>query len=397
MEEQKISSESAMSMPPLHAIFPTISVIIPMYNVEKYVSECLDSLLAQTFQNFEVIVVDDCSTDNSAAIVESYREKFGGRLEQITLQTNSGNAGYTARNRGFYFSRGEYVFFIDGDDFISKNALEILYNAAKKFDADVIYTSSRYHYTAENGAELKRDRIGLALAKKGVKEKPELVINDSKKILKQMTIDGGFFWTPWTKFSKRSFLIKNEIIFPEILSGGDTIWTVELFTCMERFLRLPNAIYFWRDDSQNSTTRTARPADKQIEFWLLASISWIQAMKNFSLKFEYLKTNPIYGYGMTNKQFEFFLRRCAEARAQFSSDEICEFLRDDFAKKFGEFGSVILYLYTFIDARQKELQELKTQHAALKKTADKYKKATAKYKKRVAELEAEIKRLKAKE
>ena len=64
---------------------PAISVIIPMYNVEKYVGACLDSLLAQTFQDFEVIVVNDCSTDNSAAVVESYIPKFNGRL---TLSKN---------------------------------------------------------------------------------------------------------------------------------------------------------------------------------------------------------------------------------------------------------------------------------------------------------------------
>jgi len=61
--------------------YPAVSVVIPMYNAEEYVGECLNSLLAQTFQNFEVIVVDDCSTDSSPAIVESYTEKFGGRLK----------------------------------------------------------------------------------------------------------------------------------------------------------------------------------------------------------------------------------------------------------------------------------------------------------------------------
>ena len=72
---------------------PAVSAIIAMYNTEKYIGECLDSLLAQTFTNFEVIVVDDCSTDSSPAIVASYLPKFGGRLKVLRLKKNSGNNG----------------------------------------------------------------------------------------------------------------------------------------------------------------------------------------------------------------------------------------------------------------------------------------------------------------
>ena len=85
---------------------PTVSVIIPIYNAENYIGECLESILAQTLQNFEVIAVDDCSTDTSPAIVENYREKFGKRLICTRTKKNSGNAGYTARNKGFTFARG---------------------------------------------------------------------------------------------------------------------------------------------------------------------------------------------------------------------------------------------------------------------------------------------------
>ena len=70
--------------------YPAVSVVIPMYNVEKYVRDCLDSLLAQTLKNFEVIVVDDCSTDSSPAIVQSYAEKFGGRLKLVHMKKKHG-------------------------------------------------------------------------------------------------------------------------------------------------------------------------------------------------------------------------------------------------------------------------------------------------------------------
>ena len=93
---------------------PAVSVIIPMYNAEKYIGECLESLLLQTFQDFEVIVVDDCSTDNSFSIVESYIPKFDGRLKLTKTEKNSGGGGYVPRNiaaNTFSFSTPMILFF----------------------------------------------------------------------------------------------------------------------------------------------------------------------------------------------------------------------------------------------------------------------------------------------
>ena len=91
-----------------------VSVIMPMYNTEKYLVESLDSVLMQTFQDFEVILVHDCSTDNSREVAESCLEKFGGRLKIYDNVKNSKAAA--TRNRDLQISRGEYVFFFDADD-----------------------------------------------------------------------------------------------------------------------------------------------------------------------------------------------------------------------------------------------------------------------------------------
>ena len=110
---------------------PTISVIIPMYNAEKYIAECLESVLAQTLQDIEVILVDDCSTDSSVAIAESYLEKFGGRLNIYDNEKNSGAGG--TRNNGLLKAAGEYVYFMDADDLILADGLEKVYKIAKYF------------------------------------------------------------------------------------------------------------------------------------------------------------------------------------------------------------------------------------------------------------------------
>ena len=116
-----------------------VSVIIPLYNAEKYLGVCLESLLIQTLQDFEVIVVDDCSSDNSCAVAESFLEKFSGRLKIIYLEKNTGS-GAVPRNEGLRFSRGEYVFFMDADDLIIDNALEKRFTLPQKNSAQMSST-----------------------------------------------------------------------------------------------------------------------------------------------------------------------------------------------------------------------------------------------------------------
>ena len=101
---------------------PKVSVIIPLYNAEKYIRECLISVLASKFQDYEVLVVDDCSTDNSLAEVKKLLLHFNGRLKIFSTEKNSGGPGIP-RNIGLKNSVGKYVTFLDNDDLIIANAL----------------------------------------------------------------------------------------------------------------------------------------------------------------------------------------------------------------------------------------------------------------------------------
>ena len=127
---------------------PAISVIIPMYNTEKYIEECLQSLLNQTLKNFEVIVVDDCSTDNSVAIVQKVIPAFDAQNIEITVATNQTNSGCPGipRNFGITISKGKYICFLDSDDFLSEDVLEDFYNVAEEFNADVVHAEKCFEY-----------------------------------------------------------------------------------------------------------------------------------------------------------------------------------------------------------------------------------------------------------
>lgn len=339
-------------------ISPTISVIIPMYNAENYIAECLESLLAQTFQNFEVILVDDCSTDNSVAVAKNFIGKFGGNFILVTTEKNSGNFGYTARNKGFDLAHGEYIFFMDADDLISNTAFQELYTAAKNFEADVVYTGARYLYTSTEGSELKRDKEGRTCADKGITEKPTLTINEPNKLLKSLLLNGGVFWTAWTKFVRREFLIDNGINFCEIISGSDFIWTIELFCCAEKFLRIPNAVYFWRNDSKTSVTRQKRLADVQINTWSKVFFYLSKALTDLTNRRTILKENPRYLYFALKRHLKFCLKVTYEERLQFPSKEIYEILWREFEGK-NELDMLTMFFLSYIDLQQKEINRLK--------------------------------------
>ena len=369
--------------------FPAISVIIPLYNAESYIGQCLNSILAQTFKNFEVIVVDDCSTDNSVQVVESYREKFGERLTLIKKRRNSGG-GFGPRNVGLTVSRGEYIYFVDADDFISKTALEVLYTAAKNFDADVVYTGARYLYTTDGGAILKFDKIARTLKEKKLEDKPTLTVNDPNKIFKDYLLDNTFFWAPWTKFVKRDFLTENEIVFPEITFEEDFLWSLELFARAEKFLRIPNAVYFWRDDSSNSVIRDKKSVASQIAKWIEAIVLFSDALKDLTDKLDILRDNPDYCYMTLVRQFNFCFEHNFGERLQVKPLTVYKILQRQFDDKSGSFEFLLPFMFSVIDSQQKSLIRAQQQF-------EKFNQFAAQSKARIAELESEVNRLKQQE
>ena len=113
-----------------------ISVIVPVYNAEKYLSRCIDSILNQTYKNFELILINDGSKDNSIEILRKY-ENIDDRIKVID---NSNNGVSKTRNIGVRLAEGEYIQFIDSDDFIDKNMFEYAINVMEQENADLVMT-----------------------------------------------------------------------------------------------------------------------------------------------------------------------------------------------------------------------------------------------------------------
>ena len=195
---------------------PKISVVIPMYNATKYIKTTIDSVLAQSFEDFELIVIDDHSSDGSFEFVrDSYSDP------RIKLLRNFKNLGDTeTRNAGLEFSRGEYVYFMDHDDAILPETLETLIDAAEKSQADIVFMNSvlipkNYEFTYDDDVEL--DRILRN------NPNPRFFSTNVLERLQKEFINRDCLWEPWIKLHRRDFLLTNDLFFPPIFATSDLL------------------------------------------------------------------------------------------------------------------------------------------------------------------------------
>lgn len=230
-----------------------VSVVIPVYNVERYVAECLDSVLAQTLTDIEIICINDCSTDGSRAVVESYLEKDA----RISLYDNEVNRGLaTTRNRGLDRAKGKYVYFLDSDDMIERNALQELYSAAERDNLDAAVFAARFIFEDES----MRPKFGSnPAAYKG--DYPD-VMNGQELYKKWMEL---WDWMPSQPryFYRREFLVDNKIRYIDGMLHEDETFAFDVLMHAER-IRLLKEEYFirrFRASSIMSSTPTMRNVD----------------------------------------------------------------------------------------------------------------------------------------
>lgn len=177
---------------------PLVSIIIPVYNAEKYVARCLDSLAAQTFKPIEVIVVDDGSTDSTPAIVEGYTKKHP--WFRYIRQPNKGPG--EARNAGISISRGKYISFIDADDYVAPDFIGVLFNLAEENSAEI--SVCNFFVLLPNGFRFPYPFSTFARNISGA--------DGARKTLSMLHLPG----VVWNKLYHRELFIDNGILFPSI-------------------------------------------------------------------------------------------------------------------------------------------------------------------------------------
>lgn len=207
-----------------------ISVIIPVYNVEQYLKKCLDSVLAQSIKNYEIILVDDGSTDSSGYICDQYASTD----DRITVIHKHNGGLSDARNIGYEASVGDYIFFLDSDDWIEQNALEMLFDTAKKYGADIVISNFFYAYD---------DHFEIACSIS------ETSVLNREQAMSELIREKMFQSFAWGKLFKRDLLIG--VPFPVGKLYEDIYWAHIIFDKISKAVFIPESLcnYYQRPDS----------------------------------------------------------------------------------------------------------------------------------------------------
>lgn len=270
---------------------PKVSCIIPVYNVEQYLRRCLDSLLEQTFQDFEILCVNDCSPDGSLDILRDYESRYPDKLRILQNEENMGQG--RSRARAIRQAQGEYICFVDSDDYVKRDYLETYVNAMEEKPCDLVIGG------------YVRDVDG---------DFTEVLVSDSDWSILTYTV-------AWGKLFRRDFLLDYDIDFSDKRQGEDIYFSLRVYYHMKSYRVIPYGGYYYYLN-RNSTTGKM---NYQLNFeWIVADmfdlfmdkcdLNLVSEDKRRHIEYDYLANmiNALITYGHGSRpgrmkqKFQFF-------------------------------------------------------------------------------------------
>lgn len=222
-----------------------VSIIIPVYNTEKYLKRCIESCLNQSLEDIEIILIDDCSQDESRNIIKEYSVRYPNKVKYIFQEENHRQGA--ARNRGIEIAQGEYLVFVDSDDWIEPDMCESLYKKAKETNADMV--GSNYFLSWDCRDEVKKVDIT-----------PDLCGTMDKYKKGEYTKKYGMFWT---RIYKSSFLKESKLKFPEDIFYEDAFFNFYSVLYSNRIEHINKELYHYYQENQSTVRNRNNP--KQYE------------------------------------------------------------------------------------------------------------------------------------
>ena len=356
---------------------PLVSVIIPMYNSAKFITQTLESLAYQTMKDFEVVVVDDCSTDNSVEVVENFANRVGRglNLHVIKLPKNTGTPGLP-RNVGIQFARGKYIAFLDSDDLYTKTALEELTTLAEKYQADAINIPACFSVEdkGSNTDELlnpANHTVGGSSGKNSpwLKEPVELPEDTAERV--KFWLDNKFFWATCSLFCRRDFLTVNQIAFPDMMFSEDQIVQISCLLFAKNVLIVPNIIYIARRNL-DSLSRKNIPLEKYFHKWLSSLNKGFNEFNGVMNRVPFFAEHPDYRYAVLEWFFDRTLKDAWQFHAAYR--QIPPFALNELVEK--EFhpddAALSAYLFNTVNIHRLQLMKLQQENIALRNELQKY-------------------------
>ena len=232
-----------------------LSVIIPVYNTEKYLQQCVDCMLLQTMENIEFVFVNDASPDDSIRILRDNEKKYPGKIRVIDSPENRRQGG--ARNLGLRAAKGDYIGFCDSDDLIRPDTYERLYEEAKRKAADASFS-----WMIQVGEDASLEE---ALAMDAEKQRPEWtrtigklngkeLTDEDRMELMRLPVGGSVTW-----IYRREFLIENELFFPEKTRYEDNGWGMLVKALLKKIWFVDNPCYYYRQNLLSTTQSRNSP------------------------------------------------------------------------------------------------------------------------------------------
>ncbi len=220
----------------------SVSVIVPVYNVEKYLDECLSSLVNQTLSELEIIVVNDGTKDNSQSIIDHYVKQYPNKV--VSLIKENGGLG-DARNYGISYAKGEYIGFVDSDDIVHLEMVEKMFNKAKLEDSDLVLCDLEYFYETSS----------------------EKMVKEGLVQIENIDVNKTVFLSPlfaWNKLYRRSLFIESGLKYPIGLWYEDIPVTVPFFTLAKKISYVHETLIYYRQRSTSIMGSVDNPKVKDI-------------------------------------------------------------------------------------------------------------------------------------
>ena len=212
-----------------------VSIIIPVFNAEPFLNDCVVSLVNQTYKNIEVIFVNDCSTDASLELLSCYAKKYSLHIVILNNIKNSGTA--FSRNTGVKAASGEYIYFMDADDTITSNCIELLVKSAE-----------------QNGfPDIALCNVDVCGYYKKIEKKRLLIGNKS---VRKSYFSHEWYEMPWNKLIRKAFLDNHALEFSPEIYFEDSLWSFETALKAESILLLPDETYHYRKSETQKTARS---------------------------------------------------------------------------------------------------------------------------------------------